>query len=304
MTAICKILLLPFVLFQVSSTELRAQSGSREEKIYELKAANLILKVDGNKGGRIISLKIAETEVLSSSKVHPENYGSTLWISPQSNWGWPPYPVLDILPYRVSQTNKTISLQSMADSLSGCTIKKVISANASDTSITILYTILNTSKTEKKIAPWEVTRVPTGGLTFFPSGDLNGFRESNLVSNDIKGIRWISYNKNTITAGQKMFHDGAEGWLAHVNAGILFVKQFPDNPALAAAPKEAEVEIYVNDLRSYIELENQGKYRALKPGEKLEWQVKWFVRKVPNSIAVVEASDQLIKYVRDIVGGK
>ena len=43
------------------------------------------------------------------------------------------------------------------------------------------------------------------------------------------------------------------------------------------APDEAEVQVYVNRGKTYIELESQGAYTSLKPGETLSWAVRWIV---------------------------
>jgi hypothetical protein len=40
---------------------------------------------------------------------------------------------------------------------------------------------------------------------------------------------------------------------------------------------EAEIQVYMNRGKSFIELESQGAYTTLKPGAKLEWTVKWYL---------------------------
>ena len=75
---------------------------------YEIKVANVVMEVDANCGARIISFRLKNQEVLSSSKVHPENFGSTLWLSPQI-WKWPPFPLLDTRPYHSEFKKHTLS---------------------------------------------------------------------------------------------------------------------------------------------------------------------------------------------------
>ena len=133
----------------------KAQLKKISSGVYELNAGHMSLQVDAERGARIVSLRLAGKETLSTVKIHPENYGSTLWLSPQQNWGWPPYVVLDVKPYRVvANTKNSITLQSSPDSVSGCSMSKVITANCNDTSFSIVYTITNISSKEKKLAPW------------------------------------------------------------------------------------------------------------------------------------------------------
>ena len=59
--------------------------------------------------------------------------------------------------------------------------------------------------------------------------------------------------------------------------GLLFVKRFPDIAPTQPAPKEAEIQVYVNAGKTFIELEAQGPYTSLKPGEALSWTVCWYL---------------------------
>lgn len=43
------------------------------------------------------------------------------------------------------------------------------------------------------------------------------------------------------------------------------------------APNEAEIQIYVNSGKTFIELESQGAYDELKPGESLSYTVRWYL---------------------------
>ena len=58
---------------------------------YQLKSGNLSMTVDASKGGKILSLKYNDSEVISQLR-WPESFGSTFWTSPQKEWNWPPVP--------------------------------------------------------------------------------------------------------------------------------------------------------------------------------------------------------------------
>ena len=272
----------------------------KRDGIYELKIAGLTMGIDAEHGARILSFRIDNKEILSSKAIHPENYGSTLWLSPQT-WSWPPYPVLDNECYQVEMKKNTIRFTSSDDPISGYRITKTLSADQRNGAVLIKYVITNISDQDKSVAPWEVTRVTAGGISFFPIGTAGGFSKSNMVTSDINDLTWFTYKPELVTGHQKMFRNGSEGWLAHVNNGLIFVKQFPDIGIEQEAPNESEVELYANKDRTYIELENQGPYTTLRPSESVSWTVKWVLRKLPYSIPIEYGNLKLVDYVRMII---
>jgi hypothetical protein len=89
-----------------------------------------------------------------------------------------------------------------------------------------------------------------------------------------------------------------KGWLAYTAKGLLLVKRFDDLSPEQPAPGEAEIQIYVNRGRTYIELESQGAYQQLQPGESLSWTVRWYL--LPYDGGAVP-SEALLKKVQTIV---
>ena len=77
------------------------------------------------------------------------------------------------------------------------------------------------------------------------------------------------------------------------------VKKFDDITPDQPAPGEAEIQIYVNAGKTYIELESQGAYKTLAPGESLTWTVNWFMTPLDSSKAV--PSKKLLKTVRKLI---
>ena len=271
-------------------------SNSKSGQIFEVKCGNVIMKISSS-GGRIISYRIGEKEILTSKNEH-ENYGSTLWTSPQSDWGWPPYVVLDSLEYSTEKNDGVLKMISKEDPKSGFQIEK--SWQAEDArSIRIKYLIRNISENDKAVGPWEVTRVPCGGLAFFPDGG-----KANIPKSDLKpdlqtdGINWIWIDKKPILENLKLFSTAQEGWLAYELDGILLIKQFPDILPENYSPQQGEVEIYVNKEKSYIELENHGAYRLLKPGESLNYMVRWYLVPIPKTVKIEAGSPQLASFAR------
>ncbi|MEJ7739268.1 MAG: DUF4380 domain-containing protein [Chitinophagaceae bacterium] len=273
-----------------------------KDGIYSIKLQNQELEADPQTGGRIISLKIDGRNFFTGKDINPLYWGSTFWASPQKIWGGPKLLALDKEAYAASIENQIIKMVSQKDSRFGFVFTKEISGNNQDSSFTITYAILNQSDTARKVAPWEVTRVYPDGLAFYPRGD--GERWGNMANQaeDINGITWFNYRKDKIMDQQnKFFADGSEGWIAQVNDDIIFVKSFPDIPLEKAAPSEAEVEIYTNPQKSYVEIEQQGAYVELPPGASLRWQVTWYLRKLPADIKREKGNPGLVSYARKLV---
>ena len=284
-----------FLLVDFASAKTNFGDGS-QEKIFELKAGNSIMKIIAN-GGRIISYKYDEKEILTQSSEH-ENYGSTLWTAPQSDWGWPPFDVLDNQEYQVEQKGDLLKMTSKPDSKSGFQMTKTWKVVGKQ-NIQIEYQIKNISGNPKSVGAWDVSRVPCGGLAFFPDGGPGKVPESSLKADlQEEGVNWIWIDKKPIFNHQKLFSTAKEGWLAYALKGLLFIKQFPDTKPEKYSPEQGEVEIYINKEKSYIELENHGAYVTLNPGESLNYKQNWFLIPVPESIKSEAGNQELSKLVR------
>ena len=273
---------------------------------FTLTVKNSSLTVDAAAGGRIVSLKFDGQEILGSSRIHPHFYGSSLWLSPENKWkGMGP---LDAAPYTVQQSGQTVlRVKSPDDSIRGFSFTKEIRVNEADTSFLIHYTIRNIAAVSQEVAPWEVTRVPTGGLAFFPGGDQPALTKSDLPVRDNLGIVWYPYD-SVSKVHQKLFQHGAEGWTAYVKDGIVFIKVYPVISPGTAAPGEENVEMYANPEKTYIELENQGAYLTLPPNSSLQYEVKWMARRLPAAVSLsmgqaglVTGDQVLINWVRSIL---
>jgi len=274
--------------------------------LYHIKIENQILEIDPSIGGRINSLKLDGTDFLTDSTVNNFNWGSTFWLSPQSNWNWPPSAEIDNKPYTVKIENGKVIMTSLKDPKTGLEVIKTFSGNNKTGSFQLKYTITNRSDKPQKVAPWEVTRVKTGGLAFFPFGEGN--RRGGLIpfTKESYGISWFQYHKDQLPlkGDRQLYSDGSEGWLAEVNDGLILIKKFPDIPFEQNAPKEGEIEWYASPVaanKSYVEIEHQGAYEELQPGQSSNWKVEWFLRKLPPDIKPEAGNLALADYVRKIV---
>ncbi len=271
---------------------------------YSFHLKTTYFEISRNEGARISSLKMNGKEIMYVDKSGGNNnWGSTFWPSPQSAWGWPPSAILDKNPYAAITKANGVIMESGISAAPSYSFKKTFSASNADTSISIRYTIKNHNAAVSQVAPWEITRVPSGGLTFFPRGTTPMRGALFPLMKDSIGIIWFDYDSTKIPTGvPKLFSDGSEGWIAHVNNDrILLIKKFTDTPASLKAPEEDEIEIYADPTKLYVEIEQQGAYSSLNAGATSNWNVKWIARKLPEGIPIEAGNQKLAHYVRSVI---
>ena len=268
-------------------------SAADDNDQYQLKTGDITMTIDISKGGKILSLKHQDREVISQSRF-PESFGSTFWTSPQKEWNWPPVQEYDKMAYSVvERTDQKLSIRSQVSERMKYQIGKTFTTDAKKGAIVVTYSIKNMADVTRQVAPWEITRVPNdNGLIFFDA-PVEAITPAGLM--DFKaqsGAVW--YNTDETNQNRKINADG-HGWLAYLsNDGLLLIKQFDDLDASAPAPGEAEIQVYVNRGKSYIELESQGAYTTLAPGQELTWTVRWML--VPVKSGTKQA--KLLKTVK------
>lgn len=269
---------------------------------YRIKIQDQVMEINPQIGGRITSLRLGELEFLTGPEIHPDYWGSTFWPSPQKAWGGTLSAELDRLPYTVIEGNEGLKLESSIDPQSGCAFIKEFYGNAEKGSFTIKYSIVNRSEQIQEVAPWEVTRVRTHGLTFFPKGEGERWGGMASLAKDLSGITWFAYEAEKIPLkNTKFFSDGSEGWIAQINEGVMLVKKFPDIALESVAPSEAEVEVYANAEKTYIEIEQQGAYETLQPGDTVTWEVSWFLRALPDTLIAEVGNEALVEFARNLI---
>jgi hypothetical protein len=268
---------------------------------HALAFADVSFEVDAKVGGRITALRLGSRNLLTGPEVDPGNYGSTFWTSPQAVWGWPPIPEIDNAPYKVKTVKPgELMLRGPTSPTLGVSVDKRFVADPAAGAIRQTFTIHNHGKAPVTTAPWQITRVAAGGLTFFPSG-AGTFAPSNLTVQSALGVTWYAFDPTEVTGHHKLFADGAEGWLAHVDRDALLVKTFAPVARSLHAPGEAQIEIYASPAHNYVEIEPQGAYETIAPKGASVWRVTWLVRKLPRDIVPALGSAQLLAYVRGVV---
>ena len=263
-----------------------------------LKNGDVTMTIDVEKGGKILSFMYQDKEVLSQLR-RPESFGSTFWTSPQKEWNWPPVAEFDKAAYTLEQQgDDRLIIKSPVCERLGLSVTKDISIEAPSGAVggaapfLINYTIKNEGSAPRKVAPWEISRVKNeDGIIFFEAPVDSIWPKGLMNFEAAYGAAW--YKTDEAPRNRKVNADG-KGWLAYCANGLLLVKKFQDLQTEEPAPGEAEVQVYVNSGKSFIELESQGAYTLLQPGEELHWTVRWYL--VPVE-ADAKPSAELLKLV-------
>ena len=296
----------PYVLFAavalLGTTALSAQTIQKlDDDKYVVSVQDLSLTVDAAHGGKILSFKLGEQEVIAQNPAaapqpeqaegqpprrrffNPNSFGSTFWTSPQAEWNWPPVPEYDSLPYEAEITDGPVKVADVVIpalvlkgqvSKYGYRVCKCITVDPSDLAFVITYSIVNESGEARKVAPWEITRVPNGGCLEFDAKP-EGVTPADLMKVSFEeGLAVLEID--VANENRKINVDG-KGWLNFRDNGLVLTKRFPDIAQEEAAPGEAEIQVYIDARKSFVEIEAQGPYTSLEPGEKLDWTVRWYL---------------------------
>lgn len=269
---------------------------------FSIQHNDLSFVIDPTAGGRILSAKVGEGELLLQKRDSLVNWGSTFWSAPQSVWNWPPPAAISVGKYRSEVIGDMLVMESEVDEMYKFSVRKTMELNPAKNGLKIQYEITNAADSVQSMGPWEVTCVPGGGSVFFPIGQSLDYAENNLEFDQKEDIAWFTYDPDRLKEWQKLFNNVSEGWLTFIDDnGLLFIKSFEKIPSDKLAPEQGNVEVFINKPLKYIELENHGRYTRLEPGESFTYSVYWYLSQLPKGINANEYSEELIKHVRDMI---
>jgi hypothetical protein len=269
--------------------------GSR----HRLELAPYAVELDAADGGRLVELSLEGRNAFATKTDSPLAYGVSFWPSPQSDWNWPPPPELDCLPFTARPEPHAISLESGVNAALGLAATVRVAFERQGAGVRIDYTLENRAAVSRRVAPWQNVRMRPGGLTFYPA--RSGALPPSTLEPELRdGVAWLLHDPATMTENRKSFADGAEGFLAHVEAGVLFVASWDDVPRERQAPGEAEIELYVDKTTRFVEIEAQGPYEALAPGASLIWTVRHSLERLSTGVAVELGSASLVEAARNL----
>ena len=118
-------------------------------------------------------------------------------------------------------------------------------------------------------------------------------------------ILFLFYEKN-IQLEKNSVDEATEGMEVAISiSGINFERVLGDKNTLYTdisssqfAPGESEIEVYGGS--GYYELENQGAYTSIAPGEWLSWSVTWRATNLPAEVTNAVGSPSLYQFARQL----
>ena len=278
---------------------------------YTLTMGNISFQATAKNAGRIQSVMHSGSQVLHQDTNTATQYGSTFWPSPQVVWNWPPPANLDGTGAYTASIggDSTVNFVGLTDNTTKLRFRKKYWAQTADSSFNMRYTMMNTLTKDTTWAPWEDTRIDTGGIYLFPKGTGAVTGALATYTKDSLGMIWYAHNANTtLTSGTNKFYaDGTLGWYAHVWANrLVLIKKFTDSPVAKKAPGvENEIEFYSTNKplgnTSFIEMEAQGAYDVIKANDSVSWDMKWMVRKLPDSVAITVGNPSIVSFITKVV---
>ncbi len=258
-------------------------------ELLTLEAGDLALSIDPQRGGRVCQLRFAERDLLTGPDIHPSNWGATFWTSPQADWGWPPVAAVDSEPYEVLRAAPDeVQLQSSEAAIGSRSVivQKRFTVRRSGC-FDAEYRIENRGSAPFPMACWEISRVIPGGLTFYPTGtsELTPIAPHGALSvKKADGMSYYDHGEFQPGRSLKLHADGQEGFVGQLWDDLLMLKLFEDSPAEMQAPGEGEVEIFANEDGRYVEVEVQGPYVSIPPGQSKPFVIRTHVAPAPEAV--------------------
>jgi hypothetical protein len=280
-----------------SSSSPAAPTPIRESDHYVIDFPPYRIEVTPELGGRIIGFRLDGKNAFAEASDSPDAFGVSLWPSPQKVWNWPPPKEIDADPYEVEVSGTKLVLRSKPAPRVGLRVTKEISADPENGAAQIVYVLENTTADPVRVAPWENARVRPRGLTFFLHGGAP-HASSTLKLDRAGDVTWLAHDPERYVKSEKFFADGKEGWLAHTDGELLLLFACDDVPAGSEAPGEGEIEIYVDGAGKFVEVEHQGAFREIAPGQSLRWPVTWVLRRIPPGLDAKPVGPALIEFAR------
>ncbi len=278
---------------------------------YVLEFGDTYLEVNPMLGARVVDLHLkggSNLLVTSTDPTTNDNFGSTFWPSPQA-WMWPPTDATSITnindkPYTASDDANSMTFVGTSSTAVGISVTKKFAVDLVKEAVVVTYSMIGTAA-DKSVAPWEITRFPQEGVTFWPTGTApvaaNGMELPPTTT--ALDHTWLTAPATRPAMNQKLNADGTGGWLAHAAGDWVVVKKFTDMAAGSppAATGEAEIQVYLSPTSNYMEVEQQGPYAAVPMGQTVTYSVTWFVRKLPAGAMPVAGNQALVDFVKSLV---
>ncbi len=218
------------------------------------------------------------------------NYGGDkLWPAPQKVWGWPPDPVMDSAPQKVTLTDdKRLKIEGAVSPKHNLSFVRTITLEPQGTGVTFENVLVNHDKKAAQWAVWQVTQVNAPDRLRMPLNPKGAFKKGYYVfqgSEPVKDKIQVLTDEVQLTRDSmksaKIGGDSPLGWLTADKGAVRFEISSKRQVGKTYADDGCSLEIYTNpDPLPYIELELLSPLTTIKPGQTLSMTTKWFLKKL------------------------
>ncbi len=211
--------------------------------------------------------------------------GHRLWAGPEDT-ARTYHP--DNTPVRWSQpTSHQLKLVAPVESTTGLQKTITITLAATGTRVTVDHQITNRSKRTVTITVWPITVVPANGTALIPNEPKTSHAESRLPVRNIAlwgyadmgdgratwGKRFLRVTPLGIKTPFKLGVENLEGWVAHRQPSLVFVKHFRHEKGRLYPDRNSNFEVFTNG--DFMELESLSPLQKLAPGQSASHQEQW-----------------------------
>jgi hypothetical protein len=289
------------------------------KKVQEIVLENGLVKliIVPEQGGRIVEYSIENVNILFrneqykntigdiNKKRKAENWinfgGYKGWEAPQINWGWPPVFELDLGNYdyelRKGSNEIQVTLTSEISKIDKLQFVRTIIMHDSSNTIKINEKIINHSNNFKNLAVWGNTQVATpgfceiqlnsdlffGGITFYQNFKIPSSKAYELKDRGKKVLKIICDNCEKFKVGVVTDNEKLKYYLPlNKDKIVIFTIKF-NYQGKVVYPHGSNVEVFVDDILSYAELEVLGKLANVSPKGSISMDMEWDLEMIKNT---------------------
>ncbi|QPC84718.1 hypothetical protein G4Y79_10170 [Phototrophicus methaneseepsis] len=196
------------------------------------------------------------------------------------------YP--DNVPVTVEENNGIVTITQPTETTTGLQKQIILTMNPDSAQVKVTHKLTNHSPFAITCAPWALSVMRPGGKAILPLPPRGSHPEDLLPVNslimwsydDMSDPRW-TWGKRFILLSQdvnnaqpqKLGASIPDGWVAHLNDGVLFVKQFDIFPEATYPDMGSHGEVFTNDYM--LELETVGVLGPIEPESSAEHTETW-----------------------------
>jgi hypothetical protein len=196
------------------------------------------------------------------------------------------YP--DTTPITVEEKDGVVTVTQPTETTTGLQKQLFITMDPDKAQVKVVHRLTNHSLFAITTAPWALSVMAPGGTAIVPLPPRGSHPEDLLPVNtlvmwsyvDMSDPRWtwgqqfilLRQDSNT-DKPQKLGAVVPDEWAAHLNDGVLFVKQFDTFPGATYPDMGSQAEIFTNDFM--LELETMGVLQSIEPGSYAEHVETW-----------------------------